>query len=445
MALFDRTCLNPGVAPKEVIGWALYDAANSGYSTVVMTAVFNAYFVEVICGNTPWATLAWTCAIALSNAVGMLLMPSIGRLADVTAKKKIWLLISTLLCIAATAGLGFTGPGTIATAVFFIVVSNLGFNLGESLNSAFLPELARPEATGKVSGWGWSLGYVGGLLTLGCCLIVVVLGPQYGMDSVRVVAWTNWITAGLFFIISIPVFLWLKERASPQTHGRGLVTVWRENSGQLMRTLRSLPGYRDFACLVVCGFFYQCGIAVVVTLAAIYASQVLGFEVTETLVMVLVVNVTAAFGAFGFGYVQDALGHKRALALTLIVWIVMAMLAANATELWLFWVSANLAGLAMGSSQSGGRAMVALFAPKRRLAEFYGVWNMALWLSAIVGPLTYGVVTWATGNDHRLAMMVMSGFFVVGVVTLLLVNVERGKERANQTDRDEALQVMEKG
>jgi UMF1 family MFS transporter len=170
----------------------------------------------------------------------------------------------------------------------------------------------------------------------------------------------------------------------------------------------------------------------------------LGFEVTETLVMVLVVNVTAAFGAFGFGYVQDALGHKRALALTLLVWIVMAMLAANATALWLFWVSANLAGLAMGSSQSGGRAMVALFAPKRRLAEFYGVWNMALWMSAIVGPLTYGIVTWATGNDHRLAMMVTSGFFVVGLLTLLLINVERGKERANKTDRDELARASEK-
>lgn len=439
MALFERKYLNEGVAPKEVFGWALYDAANSGYSTVVMTAIFNAYFVEAICGNATWATFAWTCAVALSNAIGMLVMPTIGRLADITARKKLWLLVATLLCIAATAGLGFAGPGMIATAVFFVVVSNLGFNLGVSLNSAFLPELARPAALGKVSGWGWSLGYVGGLWTLACCLVVVIFGGELGLDQHQVVAWTNWITAGLFLIISLPMFVWLKERAVPEAGApTDMKAILKANSGQLLRTLRLMPRYGDFSCLVVCGFLYQCGISVVITLSAIYASAVLGFTMTETLVMVLLVNITAAIGAFGFGYVQDALGHKWALALTLVVWIVMALIAANATELYLFWISANLAGLAMGSSQSAGRAMVALFAPAKRLAEFYGVWNMALWLSAIVGPLTYGVVTWATNNDHRLAMMVTSSFFILGLLALLPINVARGQARVQREEGEAA-------
>ena len=156
----------------------------------------------------------------------------------------------------------------------------------------------------------------------------------------------------------------------------------------------------------------------------------MGFGLIETLVMVLVVNITAALGAFWFGYVQDRLGHKSALAATLVVWIAMVATAASAQNAAVFWVAANLAGLAMGSSQSAGRAMVAVLAPPGRLAQFYSFWNMALWLSAIVGPITYGAVTWATGNDQRLAIIAVGFFFVFGLLALIPVNLKRGEAAA---------------
>ena len=182
MPILDSSALNEGVRKREVFGWAMYDFANSGYTTVVLTAVFNAYFVGVIAGNASWATLAWTSALALSSAVVMLSMPSLGALADLRAAKKRMLAISTLGCVVATALLAFTGPGDLWLAMAAIVVSNVFYSYGESLTAAFLPELARREALGRVSGWGWSFGYFGGMLSLGLGL-GYVLWPMGVTDS----------------------------------------------------------------------------------------------------------------------------------------------------------------------------------------------------------------------------------------------------------------------
>lgn len=426
MPLFQRSALKEGVSPREAFGWALFDAANSGYSTVVLTAVFNAYFVSKVCGDASWATFLWSCAVGAANALSMVLMPAIGRMADLTATKKKWLVAATMLCVSATALLALSGPGTYVLSVTMLILSYIGYNVGESLNSAFLPEISRPEALGKVSGWGWSLGYVGGLITLGLCLTVVTAGQAQGLGMDALVAATNIITATVFLVVSIPVFLWLKERAIPQVHSAAELKVAMTQDQDKGKTAETLMNFIDFRYLVVCGFFYQCGVATVITLAAVYASAVMGFGLTETLFMVLLVNITAALGAFGFGYVQDRIGHKSALALTLLLWIAMVATAAAAQTSAVFWVAANLAGLAMGASQSAGRALVAVFAPEKKLARFYGIWNMALWLSAVIGPITYGAVTWITGNNQRLAIVVTGLFFVAGLIALIPVKVARG-------------------
>lgn len=207
-----------------------------------------------------------------------------------------------------------------------------------------------------------------------------------------------------------------------------------ESFREVTRTLKALPRYRDFAALALCGFLYQCGVSVVITLSAVYASAVMGFETADTIFMVFLVNITAAIGAFLFGYIQDAIGHKRALAITLLVWLAMIVVACLAETRAMFWVAANLAGLAMGSSQSAGRAMVGVLAPKARLAEFYSFWNMALWVAAIVGPLSYGAVTWMTGNDHRMAIAVTGLFFAAALLALLPLNLDRGRRAAEAAD-----------
>lgn len=426
MALFDPAALKTGVRVREVWGWALFDAANSGYSTVILTAVFNTYFVSVICGSADWATFLWTAVVAASNILCLILMPAFSRAADIRAEKKRWCFIATLCCIAATALLTFTGPGTVVIAALLVIVSNIGFSVGESMNSAFLPELAKPESLGRVSGWGWSLGYGGGLVTLALCLIVLQIAGAFDIPQTESVPAVSLVVAVVFAVTALPFFLWVKERSSAGAVTESFAATVLASFKEMRWTLELIPAYRDFAWLTCCGFLYQCGIATVIALAAVYASAVMGFTVTKTLIMVLAVNITAAVGAFCFGYVQDKLGHKRALALTLLLWIAMVATAAAAQGEALFWVSANLAGLAMGSSQSAGRAMVGLLAPEKRLAEFYGLWNMALWLSAAVGPLTYGAVSWMSGNNQRLAILVTGLFFVAGLLVLSRVNLARG-------------------
>jgi UMF1 family MFS transporter len=437
VAWFEPDSLQADVRPREVWSWAGYDFANSGYTTVVLTAVFNAYFVGVVAGGADWATLAWTLTLATSNLLGIALMPAIGAAADLHASKKRWLFAATVVCVLATAGLAMVGPGDLMLAAVLVVVSNFAFNAGVSLNSAFLPELARPGSLGKVSGWGWAFGYLGGLVTLGLCLAWVLRGQAAGEAAAHVVPPTMLIVAVMYALAAAPMFLFVRERAVAVSDAP-LSAVLRESHLRLVGTLRSLPRFRDFAWLALCGVLYQAGIAVVIALAAIYAQQVMGFDTARTMMLILVVNVTAAAGAFAFGYVQDALGHKRALALTIALWIAMVLCASLAVSAPLFWFAANLAGLAMGASQSAGRAMVGVFAPRARLAEFYGFWNVAVWVAAILGPVTYGLVTWLTGNNQRLAILVTGLFFVAGLLALIPVNVGRGQVAAAAADAEGA-------
>jgi MFS transporter, UMF1 family len=427
-----RTALGEDVRPTEVFAWAMYDFANSGYTTVVITAVFNAYFVAVIAGNAPWATFAWTAALSVSYACILLTAPVLGAYADLRAAKKRLLVLTTVGCVAATALLAATGPGTLVLAVTLLVISNFCFGTGENLIAAFLPELAQGEALGRVSGWGWSLGYLGGLLTLGLCLAYVSWAQAHGEQAQQFVPITMLITAATFAAASLPTFLVLRERArpAPSAPGENIAGV---AFARLAQTVREAARYRDLARFLLCIVFYQAGIQTVIALAAIYAEQTLGFSTKDTITLILVVNVTAALGAFAFGHIQDRLGHVRTIALTLLLWIATTLIAWAATGPGLFWIAANLAGLCLGSSQSAGRALVAYLSPANRHAEFFGLWGLAVKLSSILGPITYGSVTWMTDGNHRLAMLATGGFFVAGLLLLTGIDVSRGRRAAERS------------
>jgi MFS transporter, UMF1 family len=411
------SALNPGVSKREVFGWTMYDFANSGYTTVVLTAVFNAYFVGVVAGKAEWATLAWTGALALSCLLVVLTAPAIGALADARRSKKRFLFMVTVGCVASTAALAWVGPGQVALAVVLIVVSNYCFSIGETLNSAFLPELARQEAMGKVSGWGWSFGYFGGMVALGLSLAYVLHAQKNGQRAEQFVPITMLITAAIFALAVIPTFALLKERGAPGSQRDPQAGV-ADSFRRLQHTWRESAKLRDFRIILASGVFYQAGISVVIALAAVYAEQAMKFTSSQTMMLVFLVNIASAIGAFGFGYFQDRLGHKRALSLTLLAWMLMTVLAYLATEPLLFWIAAVIAGLCMGSSQSVGRAMVGVLSPPDRLGEFYGLWALATRVAAIIGPITYGLVTWMTDNNHRLAILSTGVFFVIGWVIL---------------------------
>jgi len=430
MALFSQSHLNPGVRKREVFGWAMYDFANSGYTTVVITAVFAAYFVGGVAGGEPWATLAWTLALSASHVMVMLSMPALGAFADQHANKKRLLMVFTLGCVVSTLALAWVGPGDVALAVVLIVISNTFFSYGEALTAAFLPELARPEAMGKVSGWGWSFGYLGGMLTLGICLSYVLLAQAQGHQAAQFVPVTMLITAVIYGLAALVTFALLKERAQAKPdllkHG-GFADSWR----RLRQTWQQARAYQDFVMLMLCAVAYQAGVAVAITLAAIYAEQVIGFKPQETMLLIFALNLAAAAGAFSWGYVQDRVGHKLALGLTLVGWVLTCVLAATSQDKADFWWAAAIAGLCMGSSQSAGRAMAGLFAPRAQAAEFYGLWSFATRLASVVGPVSYGIITWVTDGNQRLAILGTSVLFLLGLVILTRVDVQRGQAAAH--------------
>lgn len=424
--------LLPGVRQREFWSWAFYDFANSSYTTVVSTAVFNAYFVATVAAGKPWATLAWTFAVSVAAAVVMVLGPLSGAAADARARKKPFLAASTLACVIGTFGLMAVGPGDVGLAMLFVVVSAIGFGLGEGLIAAWLPLLAKPQALGRLSGYGWSLGYGGGLAALALCLGYVQGAQARGATAAEFVPGCMAITAVFFLIAALPSLLVLKEHAQPAAAGSG--SLVEQAFGRLRQTWDEGAHLKDLRRLLVAITGYQSGVAVVVALAAVYAQQAMGFDTADTLKLVLAVNVTAAIGAFGFGWVQDRIGHRRALMLSLWLWLGMVLLAFFATTRPLFWAAANLAGIAMGASQSAGRAMVGYLAPPDRVAEYFGLWSLSVRLATIIGPICYGLATWVFTGNHRLAMLCTGVFFLFGLVVVRGVDVERGRRAAFGVD-----------
>ena len=433
--------LNPGVRAREVWAWAMLDFANSGYTTVVLTAVFSAYFVGVVAVNAPWATFAWTATLSFSYFLVMCTLPLLATRADASAGKRRLLFGSIAGCVVFTLMLGASGEGDVWLAILAIVCSNYCFSLSESAIASFLPTLARQTSLGRVSGLGWGLGYVGGLFALGVALWLVTQGQKHGLGVQTTVPRVMVSTAVIFALAALPAWFLLKERACitkietpamTQTHAplierirrvKGLIGMPVQMFAELGR---DFPAFRRLLLCIVC---YQAGIAVVITLAAVYAEQVMGFSMTQTIVLIVAVNVTAAVGALCFGLLQDRLGHRFALALALTGWLMTTITAYLAVDARVFWVAACMAGVCMGITQSAGRAMVGALAPPDRLSRFFALWSFATQLAAAIGPLTYGVVTWVTGGDQRTAMLSTSLFFLLALFVLKGISWQKGQEQ----------------
>lgn len=425
-------------APKgEIFSWAMYDFANSAYTTIVATTIFNPYFVKVVAGEGSGlkggeGTFLLTLSICVSSLAVVLSAPVVGTIADAHACKKRILLYATIACVSCTALLSQVGKGAYIFGMLLLTVSNFAYGTAEDLVAAFLPELAARKDMGRVSAFGWTIGYLGGLATLALCLAYIYLAKKLGQASESYVPVTMIITACFYGFGALPTFLFLKERAlpDPTVKGQQVLTVGFE---RLKKTLQHAIHYQDLFRFLISLLVYSCGTSTVISLASVYAEHVMGFTNEDLVLMIFIVNITAAVGAFSIGFVQDKIGSVRTLAFSLCLWIVATGGAYFCTSRPLFWALANLIGLAMGASGSSGRALVGLFSPPGRSGEFFGLWGLAGKLAAAVGPLTFGLVTLATNNNQRLALLSSTSFFVIGLLLLMFVNEHRGRESAHKT------------
>ncbi|MDT8316761.1 MAG: MFS transporter [bacterium] len=412
------------VSKKEIFGWAMFDFANSSFTTVIITVVFSAYFVSHVVGDDLLGVKYWGWGLALSNLVVMTAGPFIGAVADFSGSKKRFLFISYIFCVLFTALLFLVARGDILPALIIVILANIAFSAGENFCSAFLPEIARPEQMGKISGYGWALGYIGGLLSLALCLAIFQIFGQ-GEIQIRF----TFLSTSLFFLLSaIPTFLWLRERKQPEALPQG-ETYIKVGYKRLGETFKDLAHFGELLKFLFVFFLFSCGISTIIAFSSIFAESVVGFSKSETLIFFIVVQLSSSLGAFAFGFVEDRIGAKRTITITLVLWIIVVAGVWWSPSKAFFWFAGNLAGLAIGSSQSSSRAMVALFTPRSKSAEFFGLWGMSAKFAATVGIFSYSLMTTMSGS-MRSAILLTGLFFIAGLIGIFFIDEERGKKGA---------------
>lgn len=398
----------PPVRRREIFGWCCFDFANSAFTTIIITVVFAPWFMKVIAAGDARGPGWWGTALAGSQVVVILIAPLVGAMADVTARKKVYLMSSAVVCSVATVALALAGEGEVWLALGLVGLANIAFSLGENLCASFLPEISTPQNVGRISGYGWSFGYLGGLVSLVLALVIINSGPGR-------VPWT-FVMTGLFFLLACLPTLLLRERARRQVRPPGKTWVGLGWS-QLRSMGRELPQHRILLVFFVAQLFFMAGLTAIVAFASVFATEVLGMTQAEIIKLFVLLQLAGVVGAWGFGLWQDKIGPRIALAISLLQWIVVCGWAAVCTTKTEFYVIGALAGAAMGSLQSGARAVVAMLTPAGRAGEFFGYWGFFAKLAAVIGQPVFGWV--AAYHGYRSAALANGVFFLLGLVLLL--------------------------
>jgi UMF1 family MFS transporter len=419
----------PPVTKKEIFGWCMYDVADSAFTTIIVTTFYAQYFSAVVVGEAGRADLLWGVSAAVSEVVVGLLAPILGAIADFSGSRKKFLGACAMMIVFFTASLYFVGPGMTALGVALYVIANIGFAAGGVFIDSFLPGISNEENAGRISGRKWAMGYISGLVSLILCLplsanIVANPTPQQ-LSMARLIP----VVVAVYYAIAvIPTFLFLRERSVkvPLPPGENYVSV---GFRQVKTTFAHIKQYRDLFRLLIAFLIYNDGIVTVIYFAGLYAKNTLKFTAFDFGVMLIVINVVAATGAFVFGFVADRIGQKRTIFISLSVWLIAVVLAYLTESKAGFYVVAGLVGIGMGSCQSVSRSLVALFTPKQNAAEFFGFLGVAGKSLAFAGPLIFGLLSWLTGSQ-RPAILSVGAFFIIGMILLWPVNEARGKAAA---------------
>jgi UMF1 family MFS transporter len=416
---------------RELWAWCFYDFANSSFSTIIVTVAYSVYFIQVVAADVSPPGMAerlWFWGYALSMLVVALVSPVLGALADIRANKRRVLIVSTLLCVVSTACLWLVTRGDVTLGLLIFGIANIGFDLGFVFCSAFLVELVPPQQMGRLSGYGWGFGYVGGLLSLALAYPFIAGGfAEANLASYR---WSFVVTALFFLVGTLPTFLYLQERAQPRPVTVGL-SVWRVATMQLSDTARHLASYRDLRRYFIAYLIYSDAINTVIVASAIFANKVLDFTPSDLIIYFLVTQITAGLGSVGFGFVADRIGAVRSITITLLLWIGLVIGAAAVQTHMQFYLLGLVAGAALGANQSVSRTLLGRFTPLGRQGEFFGFFSVAGKFAAILGPIVYGEVTAWTGSQ-RWAVLSMAVFFLVGLVVFLGVDERRGMAAAQE-------------
>lgn len=434
----------PRASNKEIFGWAMFDFANQAYTLLIITVIFPVLFTTVIVGDADnefrLGNLLWSVALSVSYFLVVLSGPVFGAIMDYSALKKKFLFYSYLLTIISTALLYFVEPGLVVLGVILIIVSNFAYSIGENFIASFLPSLGPPSDLGKISGFGWALGYLGGLVAAGFVIVYLGDATAENFDRIR---WVGPYAAFFFMVTAIPTFLWVKEPGARQELPKD-ETFFSMGFKRLGDTVKEIGEFRDLAIFLISVFFAMAGIYIVISFAFIYGDQVVKWDETVRVLMFVVVQITAAIGAFSFGFLQDKFGAKIIYNLTLLLWFigVLGIWAVTDITVWInttfstafeaqyvFLYIGIIAGLSLGSSQSASRALVGLFSPEQKSAEFFGFWGLSNKIAGVFGIIGLGLLQAEFGLQQ--SVLFCAALFLIAILVCLFVDQNRGEKAAD--------------
>jgi UMF1 family MFS transporter len=411
---------------RAIWSWSLYDFANSSFTTLVVTFVYATYFTQAIADDPIHGTALWSRAVTITALVVALCSPVLGAIADRGGYRKLFVVVATLVCVVATAALYTVLPGQIIAALVLVVIANIAYEFGTVFYNAFLPDLSPPGRIGTISGLAWGLGYIGGLLALAFALLTLVQPevPWFGFstqDGENIRA-TNLVVAAWFFVFSVPFLLWVPEdRSRVSVSGR----VITEAFAQLKNTLIEVRKYRHTLRFLLARLVYNDGLVTVFAFGGIYAAGTFGFAFEEVLLFGIVINVFAGLGAAAMGLLDDRIGGKRTIVISLFGLIGAALLAILATSATWFWIAGILIGVFAGPNQAASRSLMGRFVPHELENEFFGFFAFSGKLTAFIGPFLLGVLTDVSGSQ-RVGVSVVVVLFVLGFVLLLPLDERAG-------------------
>ena len=417
---------------KAIWSWAFYDFGNSAFTTLIVTFIYGVVFAQRIAPDGDAGTALWANGIATTAIIVALTSPFLGVMADRGGHRRRYLMITTIVAISGSALLYFAVPGQVWFALAVFVVANVAFELSGVFYNAYLPDLTTSDNIGKISGYGWSLGYLGGLIAMAIALVGFIRPetPWFGFGAGEDALFQNerattLVVAIWFAVFAIPMFLWVPDSENKDAPPLG--QILKSTAKQLGDTFKEISRYGQIVRLLLARMIYNDGLVTIFALGPLYASEVFGFTLTEVMLWGLALNVTAGLGAFAMGFLDDRIGGRKTILISLVglfmatLWATVAPSEAKTS----MFLAGLLVGVFVGPNQAASRSLLGRFVPQDKETEFFGFFAFSGKATAFLGPLLYGLAITLVGNQ-RVGVGITMAFFVVGGLILMGVDEEAG-------------------
>ena len=426
---------------RTIFSWSIYDFANQPFTTIILTFIYSTFFVDFIAPSGELGAVMWGRAVAISSLVIALLSPIMGAIADNGGYRKIFLIFWTWVCVIFSILLYFPLKGEVILALSFFCIANIGFEMGGVFLNAYLPEIAPKEKIGRISGYGWSFGYVGGLIALAISFIVFISpenpvnplnGKLLNLDSGEHIRMINILIGIWFAVFSIPTFLFLKDKDKNNTlNNRELI---KSAFISLNKTFKEIKAYKETLKFLLARLVYNDALITIFAFGGIYAKQVFDFTFNEIFLFGIVLNVTAGIGALAMGFLDDILGGKKTIQISNVGFIIACTLAVIAPDLnngrFIFWIAGSMIGIFSGPNQAASRSLMGRMTPKNKENQFYGFFAFSGKATSFIGPLLFSTIVSLT-DSIRLGLAIVSILFLIGIILLNNVNEKQGIKDAN--------------